>query len=475
MDDQDIESRGSPSTPDDDVGEQKSGFQILVVLLILGSAVLFAVYGVYAQMEVIATNSTGKDFYGEFFHARALIESGASVYDHDAMLDLARQETGIGAIAPNVYPPLYSFLFAPIALLPLRQAQVVWLALNQLFLLGSIVGFWQIWKARTGVILPLAFPVIFYLLAGSIYHPTMEHLWYGQSNLPILFLVTWAIYLVVKPRPIIVWSALLFAIAIGLKVFPAIFLPYFIVRKKFWLVLTVVAFIVGLVLISLTVVDPKDYFRFPEVLASSMYVTGATRYGASYSASSWLGGVMHGLNASVSATRIVLILITTLPYLWFLIVSARERQPDAEAQGAMKIRELLRLSEGFILIGFIMAQFWGHHLVMLLFPYFMVLAALVTGLRKYRLPIVSVTALSLLIVGLLSNNGIYVSRWFSTDTISSTIGVPLVLFSSFKFTGIVLLLFAVELAISGLKMQERTSASPPLKGIGYARSQDDYA
>ena len=122
-----------------------------------------------------------------------------------------------------------------------------------------------------------------------------------------------------------------------------------------------------------------------------------------------------------------------------------------------------------------MAQFWGHHLVMLLFPYFMVLAALVTGLHKYRLPIVSLTALSLLIVGLLSNNGIYVSRWFSTDTISSTIGVPLVLFSSFKFTGIVLLLFAVELAISGLKMQEHTSASPPLKGIGYARSQDDYA
>ncbi len=334
----------------------------MAVVALLG--LLFLGLGVLAPLADIITDRGGLDFPAEYYHARLLLTERASVYDHEAMLALARAEIGRERLPYNVYPPFYSVLFLALVPFPYRVARALWVMLNLAALLLGVLGLRRIWEERAGARLPTGYTLAFFLLAGSLFYPTADHQWQGQANLVELCLVTWAFYFQTRRKSVTPLAALCYAAAVLLKLYPAIFLPYLFVRRQWRLLAWITAFAILFSAASLVIVRPEDYLGYPRLLLESNYVDGAANL-ANYSLASWAGGLAGflGLPAAISGPAILLLRLS--PYAVFLWLAWRERRPAASQA------EALRFAQGFLLIGFIMSQFWEHHLVLLLFPYFM--------------------------------------------------------------------------------------------------------
>ena len=75
-----------------------------------------------------------------------------------------------------------------------------------------------------------------------------------------------------------------------------------------------------------------------------------------------------------------------LPYPILLAVAAREYTREPGARGEPGLVPVLRLSQAFILMGFIMSKWWDHHLVLFLLPYYIAFYALVRASRRRALP-----------------------------------------------------------------------------------------
>ena len=132
----------------------------------------------------------------------------------------------LGANLPFTYPPIAAILFAPLALMPLKVA-------SALFTVVSIVAFavavWVVSKEVSGLTGSRAAWFAVALTGATMWiGPMRETIWFGQINNVLMALVVIDL-IALRGRK---WQGCLVGLALAIKLTPAVFLAYFLVRKQ---------------------------------------------------------------------------------------------------------------------------------------------------------------------------------------------------------------------------------------------------
>ena len=361
------------------------------VALLLASALY--VWAMHRHVREILDRRAGLDFADYYFSAKAVLTQHAGVYDHRAMVALSNREIGTRDLPVFVYPPLLVVLFLPLSRLSDATAQLGWLAGNQILLGLMVWACARIHAEREGRRPGLVFCAVLALVAAAGYAPTWDHDWQGQSNMLVMALTAWGLHAHFGSRRSDLRVGALLAPAILLKLFPGIFVPFLLVRRAWRPTLWTGAVAVAVTAATLLWVRWSDYVRFPQVLFGSMYLVegGETRGNYAMSAGAWWAGSLLG--ASPAVIRVAARAVQLVPCLAVFAVAALEARRDRASASAGLVDgpadggivPVLRISQGFILMGFVISKWWEHHLVFLLFPYFFaVRLAFVDGLADPR-------------------------------------------------------------------------------------------
>lgn len=138
-----------------------------------------------------------------------------------------------GLYLPFIYPPFAALVFGPLAALPWTASAIAMLAISMIGLAVVIyLTVRQVWPAggRRGAL----FAVAVLLVAAFKLQPVWDTLWFGQINIALMLLVALDC-LVRRPK----WPrGLLVGIAAAVKLTPAVFVLYFLVRKDYKSALT---------------------------------------------------------------------------------------------------------------------------------------------------------------------------------------------------------------------------------------------
>ncbi len=197
------------------------GIPVAAALLVL--AALFLVRGLLPPLQRIETD------FPNYYTAGRLVAEGSDLsrlYD-DAWFQEQIHRSGIpeqGKFSP--FPPPTALLFAPLSLLPPIEALRVMTMLNLVLLLASVMLLSKILS------LTPARAALLVLVSGA-------GLWncfrFGQLYVALSASVILGYYLFIKGRPLL--AGIAFGILIPVKYYPVIFLPYFLVKKEWRVVL----------------------------------------------------------------------------------------------------------------------------------------------------------------------------------------------------------------------------------------------
>lgn len=196
----------------------------------LNFRLLLVVVALFLVIVVSKPATQSIDFLVYYHAARVLMDGHGALYG---------PQSGIGWPQIFRYPPLFLVVFLPIALLPLKTAVVLWLALKcavLYFLLRALAI--QIEFPRTGWwwLIPVC------VCGGFI----MQEFRFGNVQFLIFTLVASALWNI-RQRP--VSSAFALALAVSLKVWPLFFLPYLAARRHLRVAALTAGFVIGLTLL----------------------------------------------------------------------------------------------------------------------------------------------------------------------------------------------------------------------------------
>lgn len=126
-----------------------------------------------------------------------------------------------------LYLPQAAVLFAPFGLLSFADAAFVMLALNICFLLGAY--YLTIWGLLRDSVFRLRYSVLLVVLTFT--DTWVGLLLRGQVNGAVWFLLVLGTVMLVRQKQIV--AGALISIATVFKIFPVIFVPYFLIKKQF--------------------------------------------------------------------------------------------------------------------------------------------------------------------------------------------------------------------------------------------------
>lgn len=201
-------------------------------ILLIGLAGLIALAGLVFTRNLI-------DFPVYYAAGRSLLGGRTDLYTPDFAL---------GRVMDYRYPPVFLLAFWPLWLLPYKVAAYLW----YLFGAAEIAGGVLLVRRAVGVANEQKSLWLVIFFATAPYFITILH--YGNAHLLAICLLFAACYFVQTKKPIV--GGLALALAISIKLTPAIFLPYFALRKQWRLLATVVMFLIGINLV------PAFYFGF---------------------------------------------------------------------------------------------------------------------------------------------------------------------------------------------------------------------
>jgi Glycosyltransferase family 87 len=199
--------------------KMSGNFSLFLLVLALFSVVSFSKPAIHSV-----------DFLVYYHAARVLVNGHGALYG---------PQSGIGWPQIFRYPPLFLVAFLPFALLPVKPALFVWLAVKcaTLFFVVRELTL-RIEFPRTGWwwLIPVC------LCGGFI----VQEFRFGNAQFLIFALVAAALWNL-RQRP--VFSAFLLAFAVSLKVWPLFFLPYVAARRHMRVAVLTACFVVGLTLL----------------------------------------------------------------------------------------------------------------------------------------------------------------------------------------------------------------------------------
>lgn len=186
----------------------------------------------YASFEPMT--NLGGDYIANYVAANTLI-SGHDIYqDNSQYGDRFTDQYAFLGKTRFDYPPLTVYLVAPFALFSFYTSYKLWILFNLLVLLATI---YLLAKFADYPISAFIFLAVVYFNSYLLYF----YLERGQFDIIVFFFLVLSLYFyhLKKNNGL---CALFLTIAIGLKVYPAIFVFYFLIRKKYRLVIYTLLF-----------------------------------------------------------------------------------------------------------------------------------------------------------------------------------------------------------------------------------------
>jgi len=246
------------------------------------------------------------------------------------------------------YAPVSALIYAPLALLPYESAKIIWYVL-ELCLLFAV--FWISYKLLPSrlkgpwFILGLSFLVLLKFIGREIE--------LGQVNILIIFVLTMMLATVVKKKDMT--AGVLWGISLFVKPYALVFLPYFILKKRFKFIVTgLVILIAGLALPVLTFGFKGNLLVLKEwAFTLSKSTPGQIAAGDTASLYAFLWKILPGHPAFW--TRILWLVIglaVAVVFLW-MIGEGRKR--------ALKMPEILEAAFLMILIPLFSPLGWNYN------------------------------------------------------------------------------------------------------------------
>jgi alpha-1,2-mannosyltransferase len=191
---------------------------LFVAALLLVPFLISYVYGLRSRPQL--------DFASFYFGARLAVREGLVPYDYPVLAAAAESVIGQRPYA-YLYPPTSLLFFAPFTLLSYGWAMRLMLLLNAGLAVALVALLWAgLGEARRA---PLGLALLVY---AALYQPLAANMTTGQVNLAIVLLVWGAGMLVAREKsPLVV--ALLLGVAVAIKLYPALFLLYLLLKRQF--------------------------------------------------------------------------------------------------------------------------------------------------------------------------------------------------------------------------------------------------
>ena len=172
-------------------------------LSVLALCLAWHVGGVVKGWRAVPADWCGD--FATYYYASTVAAEGGSPYDTARLRDAGREDGYRQSIFPFIYPPFALVLMSWTNLATVRGAFVLWFVINYLFLLWIALALWRWWR-------PLHAGLWWFVPAAlAIFHPVVNGLFQGQTNLLVLALTLTALWLAAR-RPLIA-GALLFYLA----------------------------------------------------------------------------------------------------------------------------------------------------------------------------------------------------------------------------------------------------------------------
>ena len=346
-----------------------------------------AVDGGYGLGRSLFGPRRGLDFAQYYVAARCVITGQPeTMYDTGALyqsqaaasgvVGLRTADGGILEVMTYAYPPLLAYLAAPLALLTYRLAGYVFSFLSLAALAAAILLLFadrEPDRRRTMVLAGIA--------AASVFAPVHQTLHLGQVNCVVFLCCALGLYFARRSSA---WPAGLFiAIAVSIKLFPLVLLPFFAVRRQFRLLGTTLLF-VGVLTGATAAFGGTEMYRlyFSSVLPRQ-YFAGA------YFANQGFEGFftrlfthndyVHSLGDYPGAAHVAALVagLTVLASTYLVTWKHSSKEPSS-----------YDLGYGLCLAGALLfqAKSYEHHAVMLLFLFlFLFEALLYCGADRQRL------------------------------------------------------------------------------------------
>ena len=318
--------------------------------------------------------SSHADDFAPIYVAAQLVAEGktASLYDHHPYLfhivppgeftETAKEIGFRGFLHPYVHLPLVSFLFHPLLFIPYGNMTKLLLLIN---FLAVILSFYLVLK-----LIGRGFNLRWFsiaILAMTCFSPLRYGLWLGQTS-PLIFLgITSLCYLAIAGYP--KTSGFILGGIISLKITPIIFLLYFLIRKKWSLVISS--------FITLTVIGVFSVL-FMGWESNMIFLQNIIRLNG-LSLASWNNQSLDGfllrwgtdaphlynwclLKLTFNMKALKYFVLSSVFLLWLFILLRSEDSNE-------KNRDLLDFSLTLILLVIFSPISWSHYLLFLVFPY----------------------------------------------------------------------------------------------------------
>jgi alpha-1,2-mannosyltransferase len=301
--------------------------------------------------------------------------------------------TGAGLDLPFTYPPLAAAVFAPFAMLSLNAASATITAITFVLLVVTTVivltrlGVWEnsptiagrAWRRRCWLAAAVVAPAAVYL------EPIRSNFEFGQINVVLMTLVIADCVPRKTPWP----RGLLLGVAIALKLTPAVFLLYFLLRRDTRALLTsmasaVLATAVGFML------APRDSWEY-----WTQTVRDTDRIGtATYLTNQNIAGTLARLGIAETPRFVIWVVacFAVLGLTWWAVRRVlRTDEPGALRSGDQAVLGLMCVA----MFGLVVSPVsWSHHWVWAL-PAILTTAVLALRYRNVAMGVVSVVGVVL--------------------------------------------------------------------------------
>jgi hypothetical protein len=322
----------------------------------------------------------GLDFTQYYVASRLVLEGEAhNIYRTDNYYFAKAAAYGAltkdGETMTNAYPPFMAFFFVPFALLPFKPALLLFSITGMLALAAGVWAFFADEERKTR----RDFTVAGLLITFSFF-PVYLSLYLGQINALLFLCMALVLYFYRRGRP--GWAGFFIALAALIKIYPAVLILFFAVKREFKPVVAALISIVALGAVSLTVCHPSLYLYY-----ISQVLPHQSDGGAFYR-NQGMGGLfarllssndyVNALANSPALARELGILAGAFVLVVALYVAAR--------RGGRLIGDL---EFGMCLVATVLAlpKSYEHYAVLLLFAYFAILRLVAYAQAVPRVPL----------------------------------------------------------------------------------------
>ncbi|MGB8646321.1 MAG: glycosyltransferase family 87 protein [Anaerolineae bacterium] len=326
----------------------------------------------YLVAVVLPLRSTTLGDFATYYVTGGIYLQGGDFYDADQLQAFNDQHHILpGKIGPLSYPPAAVVMYAPIALLTWSQAKLVWLVLSYAFLVAAAVLLWLALRQSSA---QPASPI--WLALMLLYSQSLQHsLEFGQVGPLFIFLFAAALWGWTNRRATSTGAAIV--IATAFKIFPGIYLAYFLWRRAWRNLIQTIAIGAGVLIATLLVTGPGRWLTyFTAVLPDSSFHRPSNFDQSTLiflrRINSMLGWLPDNsqLDKTPSIQMQVLALVVS-GLLLALTLAVFYRHPARDAQGNQ-----VEFGVALALMMLLLPRMWEHYLMWLILPLYLMLNGL---------------------------------------------------------------------------------------------------